>query len=198
MRDSLRFNIKAGVFSMDRHFRGLLLMSALVWLPSKAVAQDQIPAARELITIAVRPDTDYPKTGRARLVRLLSVYCREVIKILPTNTPAEDAWVASEGNTTDIAKVRRLVASREYSRSQLTEIFVRCEQITDKLMKPGALTVEYEAANLVSLAINFNSDIDIDLYAKKLEMKSEELGLDFLPAVRWALLVASLRTLEKQ
>jgi hypothetical protein len=60
------------------------------------------------------------------------------------------------------------------------------------------LTVEYEAANLVSLAINFNSDIDIEIYAKNLEMKSEELGLDFLNAVRWALLVASLRTLEQQ
>jgi hypothetical protein len=183
---------------MDRHFRRLLLISALVWLPSKAIAQDQIPAARELVTIAVRPDTDYTKTGRVRLVRLLSVYCREVIKILPTNTPAEDAWVASEGNTTDIAKVRRLTASREYSRSKLTEIFVRCEQITDTLIKPGALAVEYEAANLVSLAINFNSDVDIEIYAKNLDIKSEEIGLDFLHAVRWALLVASLRTLEKQ
>jgi hypothetical protein len=183
---------------LDRHFRGLLLLSVLVWLPSKAVAQDQIPAARELITIAVRPEADYTKTGRAKFVRLLSVYCREVLKILPTNTPTEDAWVASEGRTTDLAKISRLVASREYSRSQLTEIFVNCEKATDKLIKPGALTVEYEAANLVSLAIIFNSDIDIEIYAKNLEMKSEELGFDFLHAVRWALLVASLRTLEKQ
>jgi hypothetical protein len=170
----------------------------LVWLPSKAVAQDQIPAARELITIAVRPDTDYTRTGRAKFVRLLSAYCRAVLKILPTNTPTEDAWVASEGHTNDTAKIRRVVASREYSRSQLTEIFVKCEQITDKLIKPDALPVEYEAANLVSLAINFNSEDDIEFSASKLEMKSKELGFDFLHAVRWALLVASLRTLEKQ
>ena len=183
---------------MDRHFHALLLLSALVWLPSKAVAQDQIPAARELITIAVRPDTDYTKTGRAKFVRLLSVYCREVLKLLPTNTPTEDAWVASEGHTNDMAKIRRLVASPEYSRSQLTEIFLKCEQITDKLIKPDALMVEYEVANLVSLAINFNSDGDIALYASKLEMNSKELGFDFLGSVRWALLVASLRTLEKQ
>jgi hypothetical protein len=48
------------------------------------------------------------------------------------------------------------------------------------------------------LAINFNSDGDIALYASKLEMNSKELGFDFLGSVRWALLVASLRTLEKQ
>jgi hypothetical protein len=183
---------------LDRRFRGLWLLSVLVWLPSKAIAQDQIPAARELITVAVRSDTDYTKTGRARFVRLLSAYCREVLKILPTNTPTEDAWVASEGHTNDTAKVHRLIASREYSRSQLKEVFVRCEQTTEKLIKPGTLTVEYEAANLVSLAINFNSDVDIELYAKKLEIKSEELGFDFLHTVRWALLVASLRTVEKQ
>lgn len=183
---------------MDRHLHALLLLSALVLLPSKAVAQDQIPAARELITFAVRPDTDYTKTGRAKFVRLLSVYCREVLKILPANTPTEDAWVASEGLTNDLAKIRRLVASREYSRSQLTEIFVKCEQITDKLIKPDALTAEYEAANLVGLAINFNSDSDIALYASKLEIKSKELGFDFLGSVRRALLVASLRSIEKQ
>jgi hypothetical protein len=184
---------------VDRHFPTLLLLSAaLIWLPSKAVAQDQIPAARELITIAVRPDSDYTKSGRANFVRLLSVYCRDVLKILPTNTPTEDAWVAAEGHTNDVAKIRRLVASREYSRSQLREIFVKCEQTTDKLIKPDGLMVEYEAANLVSLAINFNSDSEIALYASKLEMKSKELGFEFLGSVRWALLVASLRTLEKK
>jgi hypothetical protein len=75
---------------------------------------------------------------------------------------------------------------------------LKCEQITDKLIKPDAVMVEYEAANLLSLAINFNSDSDISLYASKLEMNSKELGFDFLGSVRWALLVASLRTLEKQ
>jgi hypothetical protein len=45
-------------------------------------------------------------------------------------------------HTNDTAKIRRLVASREYSRSQLTETFVKCEQITDKLIKPDALMVE--------------------------------------------------------
>jgi hypothetical protein len=183
---------------MNRHFPTLLLLAALIWLPSKAVAQDQIPAARELITIAVRPDSDYTKSGRAKFVRLLSVYCREVLKILPTNTPTEDAWVASEGNTNDMDKVRRLVSSREYSRLELKETFVKCEKTTDNLIKPDALLVEYEAASLVSLAINFNSDSDIALYASRVEMKPKELGFDFLGSVRSALLVAALRTLEKK
>jgi hypothetical protein len=104
---------------VNRHFPTLLLLAVLIWLPSKAVAQDQIPAARELITFAVKPDSDYTKHGRAKFVRLLSVYCREVLKILPTNTPTEDAWVESEGNTNDMAKVRCLVSSREYSRWEL-------------------------------------------------------------------------------
>jgi hypothetical protein len=184
---------------MNRHFCAVLLLASLIWLPSTAFAQDQqIPAARELITIAVRPDSDYTKIGRAKFVRLLSVYCREVLKILPTNTPTEDAWVASEGNTNDMAKISRLVASREYSRYQLKEIFVNCEQTTDKLIKPDALMAEYEAANLVSLAINFNSDSDTEVFASKVEMKSKEVGFDFLSSVRRALLIAALRTLEKK
>jgi hypothetical protein len=149
-----------GEFAVNWHFSTFLLLAALIWEPGKAVAQDQIPAARELIAI----NSDYTKTGRAKFVRLLSVYCREVLKILPTNTPTEDAWIASEGKTNDMAKVRRLVFSREYSRSELKEIFVNRQETTDKLIKP-ALPVDYEAANLVSLAINFNSDTDIELYA---------------------------------
>jgi hypothetical protein len=129
---------------------------------------------------------------------LLSVYCREVLKKLPTNTPTEDAWVASEGHTNDMAKVRRLVSSREYSRSELKETFVSCEKTTAKLIEPSALSREFEAVNLISLAVTFNSESDIELYASKTELKSKELGFDFLHSVRWALLIAALRTLENK
>jgi hypothetical protein len=178
------------VFPKNR--AALLLLAGFVWFPREVVAQEQIPAARELISIAVRPDFDYTKLGRAKFVRLLSAYCREILRRLPTNTPSEDAWVASEGKTSDMAKVRRLTSSREFSRKELKDTFSACEQTTDKLIKPDGLSVAYEAANLVSLSVTFNNDGDIAIYAPKAEVNPKELGFDFLPSVRRSLLVAAL------
>jgi hypothetical protein len=42
-----------------------------------------------------------------------------VLNVLPTNTPEEDAWVEAEGNTTDLAKVQRLVATPQYNRREV-------------------------------------------------------------------------------
>ena len=83
-----------------------LLPVFLALIPTVAAAQSgpQIPVARELISIAVNPSSDFSAKGRSKFVLLLCRYCREMLSTLPTNTPKEDAWVVSESSTSDTTK----------------------------------------------------------------------------------------------
>jgi hypothetical protein len=85
----------------------LVLFTALVF-SCEVSAQDQLSvAARELIGIGVsfKPE-NYTQAGRAKIVRLVAAYCREVLTALPTNRPNEDAWVVAEMKTTDMDKIK--------------------------------------------------------------------------------------------
>jgi hypothetical protein len=66
--------------------------------------------------------------NRIELVRLSDAYCREVLDTVPTNTPAEDAWVTAESKTSDTNRITRLVSSKEWARHQLKETFSECLQ----------------------------------------------------------------------
>lgn len=178
-----------------RHYPTLLLLLGLISLPSKGATQEKwIPTAYSLFVISTNPDSEYAK-GRGKFVQTLSMYCREILDRLPTNTPSEDAWVTAESHTASTEKAMRLTSTVEYSRQELKAVFSNCEEITDKL-KPAYSEIGDEAAGLIRLARNFNADIVPD--ATKVGLNPRVLAFDLLPAVRLALLNAALRTLAGQ
>lgn len=181
----------------------LLPLATLVIYPTTASAQwDQLsPAARELLSISTNPSSDFSQAGRNKFLRAVTNYCREFLAILPTNSPKEEAWVASEIATSDEAKIKRLIVSPEFSRQTLKETFSSCENTANKIIDTFGRDrtdnlVRYEAANLVSLAAILNNTQDIEIYASKAGMDSQRLGLELLGSVRQSLLFAAMRTLE--
>src|SRR5829696_4277303 len=162
LRSSRRLIARAGGFLL------LATMAVEVGAQEKMLS----PAARTLMGLAVTPGADYTKAGRVKLVGLIAAYCREMLTIIPTNTPNENAWVQDEGQTTDLSKIRRLTSSLEWSRYRLRGTFADCIETTDKLTATHrrsdlANIVKYEAAHLISLAVNFNGDGDMQLYARR-------------------------------
>jgi hypothetical protein len=192
--------VKVGGTSM---MRAAIFAAVVLWATTgfAEAPTDQLPIARQLISLAVNPSTDYTRDGRVKLVQILANYCIAILELLPTNTPNEQAWVQTEGQTTDLTKVKRLVATKEYGRSSLKETFSDCEQKSKKLMQgltggPRSDTIaRYEGASLVSLAINFNDD-SVEMFATRLGMQPKALGFDFLASVRRALLFGALKALE--
>ena len=168
-------------------------------------AQDSArPIASQLVSIAVNPSYDLTKAGRSTFVATLADYCAQVLMALPTNTPAEDAWVRAEASTSDLAKIRRLVASPEYGRRALKTICGNCVESTGALKRAqtglsrGDSAVHSESSELLRIAFDFNNDGDIVAYATHAGLSPEVWRLDFLGAVRKSLLVAALRVLEGQ
>jgi hypothetical protein len=163
------------------------------------VLDTRLPVADRLIGAAVNPHLDYSPEGRLTLVRLLADYCDAVLNTLPTNTPTEEAWVNAEGQTTDLQKVRRLTGSKEYARSRLKMIFLSCRDATRHLIqtqaRAGSGRRNYEMADLVGLAIDFNDSNGIETYARNAGLNSQTFGFDFLGAVRRSLLIAALKGL---
>src|SRR5258708_1471447 len=141
-------------------------LAIVIATASGLAAQNNNPG--ELATFASRPASDYTATFRAKLIQTFAAYCQEVLDALPTNTPAEDAWVASEQKTTDLTKISRLLGSKEYSRYILKNTFSDCKDITATLTQAQSIPekekrtetyVRFEAINLVRLALNFNDDL---------------------------------------
>jgi NADH-quinone oxidoreductase subunit C len=95
---------------------------------------------------------------------------------------------AAGSDAQKVTKTGLVVGTPEYSRRQLRQTFVDCEKTTKRLEQlPGkyetTIVSKYEAIYLVSLALNFNSDKDIQNYASRAGLKPEELGFDFLADV---------------
>jgi hypothetical protein len=81
---------------------GALLLGVAITIPmvSGGTAQNSKPSAmNEVLRFAGRPQSDYTADFRAQFAQTLANYCQEVLDAVPTNTPAEDAWVASEQKT---------------------------------------------------------------------------------------------------
>ena len=174
-------------------------------LPGLICAQDsERPIARQLVSMAVNPSSDYTGPGRAKFVSVLASYFTEILNALPTNSPSEDAWVLAEANTTDIEKVRRLTSSPEWSRRELKSVFESCRESTADILRAQKLTersdsvVRYEAAKLIQIAITFNDGNDILTFASRAGLSSAAWRLDFVGSIRRAIMVAALRTLENK
>jgi hypothetical protein len=78
---------------------GLLLGIAITFtLVGESVAQiNKSAPTDEVFNLAFRPQSGYTAAFRASFAKALANYCQAVLNSLPTNTPAEDAWVSSEG-----------------------------------------------------------------------------------------------------
>ena len=183
----------------------LIFFYALASLSGEVGAQDaQRSAQEQLAGIVTNPRSDFTKTGRAKLVRLVAGYCRDVLNVLPTNTPQEDAWVEAEGNTTDLAKINRLVATPQYNRYMVRDIFSTCEERAKEAIRVQEvadrteMVIRQEAGALVSLALSFHNSSDVQLYASRAGLNVNALGFNFIGAVERSLLVAALRSLENK
>jgi hypothetical protein len=177
----------------------------IIGMQNTLSAQDtERQIAKQLVSIAVNPGSDYTRPGRAKFVSTLATYCGEVLKALPTNTPAEDAWVLAEGNTGDMEKIRRLVSSSEFARRELKARFEGCVEGTTNILRVQKLTerndsgARSEAQEFVRIAFDFNNDNDILAYAARAGLSSRAWQLDFLHSVRKSLLVAALRVLDNK
>ena len=174
------------------------LMAIFAATASYSQPAKRLSSADQILTFALSKP-DYSPKGRADLAALYSAYCREVLNSVPTNTPAEQAWVAEEGRTTDVKRIARLVQSKEYARHQLQETFSEC------LSKLSVLTQAQtrndrgqEAAGFVSTAISFNESSDLANYATRVGLTSEEFQFPLLGSIRRVLMIAALRTLDSK
>jgi hypothetical protein len=136
--------------------------------------------------------------NRVELARLIGVHCREVLGSVPTNTPAEDAWVLAESKSVgdDTDRLSRLLSSTEWARHELKDTYSDCLKTVALLQQAqtiGARTAE--AAQFISLAANFNHDSDLAAFAKRVGLKSE-LSATSVNLFRRILMIAALRTLD--
>jgi hypothetical protein len=167
---------------------------------SKASAVD------ELTTFVSQPESEYSAAFRKQFVQIFANYCQQVFDALPANTPAEDAWVASEQKTPE--KIGRLLQSREYSRRVLKNAFSDCKDTTAKLIQIQNLTekekraqpeayASLEAGQYVKLALNFNDGFGP--YLPKVELNRDvQFGLSdiYVGLVRRGLLMAATKALQ--
>jgi hypothetical protein len=185
----------------------LLLMGLAITTVSVtgSVAQNnKRPAMDEVINFASRPESDYTADVRAQFAQTIANYCQEILKVLPTNTPTEDAWVISEEKTGNGAKIQRLINSKEYGRSALKNTFSECKDTTTMLIeiqqwpKRGTETFSrLEAGEFIQLALNFNTFLEP--YSSKIELNKDvkfALGDLQLHVVRTGLLRAARKALQ--
>jgi hypothetical protein len=182
-----------------------LLMVAALMSATPAICQTArsiIPEAEKLVHFAVQATPDGSSAGRRQVTEAFGDYCHAVLAKMPTNTPREDEWVASEAKTTDVAKVQRLTLSREYNRREMKKVFSSCIKSIEEISQLQSTSernervARREAAEFISMAIDFNQSVDF--YASHADLKPDMLGLDFLPAIRRALLLAALHAMGDQ
>jgi hypothetical protein len=106
---------------------------AVLMSPPAQAAETRIPQAEAVIPIVVVSDSFESADSRSKLASAVLAWCRAVVSALPTNTPAEAAWVEREGNTTDLDRIRRLDASPEFGRYRLGEAFTDCVARAEKV-----------------------------------------------------------------
>jgi hypothetical protein len=183
--------------------RALLGLAITIAMANGSSAQNsKTSAVDELVTFASRPESDYTAALRAQFVQTFANYCQEVLNALPANTPAEDAWVASQNNTAE--KIQRLLKSKEYSQSTLKKALSDCKDITTKLIQiqkiPEGRTETFanlEASQFIQLALNFNNGFEP--YLSKVELnKDMKFGLSdiYVGLIRHGLLIAATKALQ--
>jgi hypothetical protein len=182
-----------------------MIAAALVagCVADESAAQNSKSAMDEVIDFASRAQPVYTADFRAKFAHTLANYCQEVLKALPTNTPAEDAWVTAEEKSGNGAKIQRLINSKEYSRSALKNTFTECKDTTalliqiQQLPNKTATDSRLEAGQFIQLALNFNTFLEP--FSSKVELNKDvkfALGDLHLHVVRTGLLRAAWEALQ--
>jgi hypothetical protein len=175
-------------------FLGLAFAIAMA---NAGLAQDT-SARDEVLDFAEKPVSE---DFRPRFIGTLAKYCQDVLNALPTNTPAEDAWIAWEEKTKDREKLQRLFDSKEYSRSILRNTFSECKDTTKllfdiKQMRERAERLRLESSLFIKLALNFN--VSLERYSSKVELSENvkaKMGEAYFQVVRQGSLKAAVKTL---
>lgn len=160
---------------------------------SQATATARRSAQNDLFRFSFK--LTFSPANRVELSRRFEAYCREVLDTVPTNTPAEDSWVAAETTTSDTNRLTRLVSSKEWARHQLKDTFSECLEKVALLQQAQANKARSaEAAQFISLAYTFNQDTDLAAFARRIDLKSELSP--FVNSFRQVLMIAAMRTLD--
>jgi hypothetical protein len=170
----------------------LLLFFATAAFPQS----DQTAAEKNLFQFFFRES--FTPEDRIELTRRIDAYCRDVLDNVPTNTPAEEAWVMSEYKSGQLEgdRLNRLVSSNEWARHQLTDIFSRCLQTAASLQQAQTQKVRSaEAEYFIILAYTFNQDHDLGVLAKLVSPRAGVSALT-LNTFRQLFMVAAMRTLD--
>jgi hypothetical protein len=186
--------------------RVMLGLAVTIAMVTGGTAQNSKSSAMdEVLNYASRPPSDYTADFRAKFAQTLVNYCQDILNALPTNTPAEDAWVTSEEKTGNGAKIQRLINSKEYSRSALKNTFSECKDTATILIeliheysnKESETFSRLEAGQFIKLALNFNTFLEP--YSSKVELNKDvkfALGDLQLHVVRTGLLRAARAVLQ--
>jgi len=176
-------------------FQIIPILAAIVTLHgSTASAQDALQSPQNQILRFAFSSKPYDEAARAELAKQFGAYCSGVLESLPTNTPAEAAWVTEEAKTTDDAKIARLTQTKEWARHQLKEVFSTCSAKVSEIQAAQSRKHRvFESASFLSLALDFNDSGDLQFYAKQIGAKDKLLAINSL---RRTLMIAALRTLD--
>jgi hypothetical protein len=186
---------------------GAFLVMGLATINGTAAQNAKLSALDDVFNFVGASQSAYTADFREQFVQSLVNYCQAVLESLPTNTPAEEAWVISEEKTRDAAKIQRLWKSKEYSRSNLKAIFSQCKDTATVVIEliqqfPGKRGSSeqfsrLEANQFIKLALNF--DAYLEAYSANVEMnKDVRSSFDdiHLHVIRLALLKAARGALE--
>lgn len=178
--------------------RFLLLFAILIGASQSAQAQtakSQTSTNQLLgLVFSKRP---FDAATRTELTSLFAAYCRDVLTAVPSNTPAEEAWVEDESRTSDMAKLVRLGQTMEFARSMVRRTFSECVDTTARLATVQArFDRNREAALFVSLAVTFNESADTERFADRIGVNRNDFQFGILGSLRRILMIAALRTLD--
>jgi hypothetical protein len=133
---------------------------------------------------------------RIELTRRMDSYCRDVLDKVPTNTPAEQAWVMSEYKSGHLEgdRLHHLISSKEWARYRLKDTFSECLDNVALLQQAQAQKINWaEAKYFIILAYTFNQDRDLGAFAR---LVSPRAGVSALATFRQLLMIAAIRTLD--
>src|ERR1700694_5463527 len=87
--------------SMLRTTTAIVMLTLLTTTAAYSQATATAPRSAQGDLFRFSFNQTFTPANRVELSRQFEAYCREVLDTVPTNTPAEDAWVMAESKTSD-------------------------------------------------------------------------------------------------
>jgi len=157
---------------------------------------EQTSASGEIFKFAFSK-SDYGRAARANMAQLYLTYCSTMVERIPTNTPAEEEWVARESRTNDIKKIGRLVQTNEFARSRLHSTFSDClSNVTALVQAQQQKDLNRETSALLRLSMTFDVP-DWSVYVRSLGLgDTDEFKFLSLNIIRNVPLHAALKIVD--